>query len=169
MKTGLNQFLDTMLDWKGIPFVWGQGLRVLSSYFSALVLGLLESAHCDNCPTKKEIFFLLWLLLLCFFPDNQRMFWQLTLRSVLCGAANSLTSTTKPFHGGVLKIEDNDPLPLTGGRIRMFFDTSHYPFLNMIWPQNQLFSGPWTSMFSRLKVTISVNCVFLPRCGNLQF
>lgn len=97
------------------------------------------------------IFLLLWLRLLCFFPDNQRMFWQLTLRSVLCGAANSLTSTTKPFHGGVLKIEDNDQLPLTGGGIRMFFYTSHYPFLNIIWPQNQLFSGPWTSLFSRLK------------------
>ena len=70
---------------------------------------------------KIMIFLLLWLRLLCFFPDNQRMFWQLTLRSVLCGAANSLTSTTKPFHGGVLKIEDNDPLPLTGWAIRMFF------------------------------------------------
>ena len=78
------------------------------------------------------IFLLLWLRLLCFFPDNQRMFWQLTLRSVLCGAANSLTSTTKPFHGGVLKIKDNDPLPLTGGGIRMFGYTSHYPFF-WIW------------------------------------
>ena len=37
------------------------------------------------------------------------------------------------------------------GQSECFFYTSHYPFLNIIWPQNQLFSGPWTSLFSRLK------------------
>ena len=54
MKTGLNKFWTQCgIDKAFLSF----GLRVLSSYFLALVMGLLESAHCDNCPTKNNDIF----------------------------------------------------------------------------------------------------------------